>query len=143
MRYTVSDDVQGQITMVSDTSPSQHIVKLTHRVHVKTTRQRRIPKKAMLISIKPMPHNDVAKTETRQQFPASSFDSGSTSSFNNDDTSLDDTSLHDASISEIIALLEQARLRSRNSTENAEVNTTLTTKPPSPHSSPRGQASYY
>ena len=50
---------------------------------------------------------------------------------------------YDASLSEIIALLEQARLRSRNSIENAEVNSTLTPKLNIAHSSLWGQVSYY
>ena len=143
MRYTVSNDAQGQLTMGNDTSPSQHIVKLTPRVHVKTTLQRRIPNKATRISVKPTPHNNVVKKKTRQQFPATPFESGNTSSSNTDDTSLNDNSLHDTSVSEIIALLEQARSRSRNSIETDDVNSTLTTKPPIPHSSLQEPASYY
>jgi hypothetical protein len=143
MRYTVSNDSQGQLTMGNDTSPSQHIVKLTTRLHVKTTRQRRISNRAMRISVQPTPRNNMIKKETHQQFPASSFDSGNTSSSNNDDASLDDNTIHDESVSEIIALLEQARSRSRNSIETDDVNSNLTTKPPMPHSSLQGPASYY
>jgi hypothetical protein len=143
MRYTVSNNAQLQLTMGNDTVPTQHIVKLAPRVHMKTTRQRRIPNKTMRISIKPTSRNDAVKKKKSQLFSSSSFDSGNTTSSNNDETSLDDNSLHDASVSEIIALLEQARSRSRNSTETDEVNTTLTTQPNIPHSSPQGPASYY
>jgi hypothetical protein len=94
-----------------DTPQSQHIVKITPRVCVKKMHQTRIPKRATRISVKPMPRYDVVKKETRR------------------------ARAYDASVSEIIALLEQARLRSRNSIENAEVNSTLTPKLNIAHSS--------
>lgn len=104
MRYTVSNNAQIQLTVEKDTSPSQHIVKIPPRVCVKKMHQTRIPKRATRISVKPMPRSDVVKKETRR------------------------ARAYDASVSEIIALLEQARLRSRNSIENAEVNSTFTPK---------------
>jgi hypothetical protein len=119
MRYTVSNDAQVQLTVEKDTSRSHHIVKLTPRVCVKKMRQVRIPKRATRISVNPMPHCDEVKKETRR------------------------ARAYDASLSEIIALLEQARSRSRNSIENTEVNSTLTPKLSIPHSSPRGQVSYH
>ena len=111
MRYTVSNDAQVQLTVENDTSRSHHIVKLPPRVCVKKMRQVRIPKRATRISVNPMPHCDEVKKETRR------------------------ARAYDASLSEIIALLEQARSRSRHSIENAEVNSTLTPKLSIPHSS--------
>lgn len=102
MRYTVSNATQVPLTVENDTAPSQHIVKLTPRVCVKTMRHIRIPKRASRISVKPMPRHDVVKKETRR------------------------ARAYDASLSEILAVLEQARSRRRNSIENTEVNSTLT-----------------
>ena len=111
MVYTVSDDPHVQLTVENDKSLSQHIVKLTPRVCVKKMRQIRIPKRATRFSVKPMPRYDVVKKESRR------------------------ARAYDASLSEIIALLEQARSRSRNTIENAEVNSTLTPKLNIAHSS--------
>lgn len=112
MKYTVFNNAQVQLTAENDTSQSQHIVKIPPCVCVKKMRQIRIPKRATRISVKPMPRYDVVKKEPRR------------------------ARTYDASLSEIIALLEQARSRSRNSIENTEVNGTLTLKLNIPHSSP-------
>jgi hypothetical protein len=142
MSHIISDDVHMRFTLDNDMSRSQRIVKITPRVHVKKTPQMRIPKRATRIYVKPTPRYDVVKKETRQNPLSSSPNSGNASSSSNDDISLDAKSLNDASVSEIIALLEQARSRSRNLVEN-EVKSTLTSKPNISQWPPRRQTSYY
>ena len=143
MRYTVSNDAHVQLTGENDTTRSQQLVKIAPCIRVKKASQMRISKRAKRIYVNVTQHYDMVKKETRQDHPSSSRNFGNASSSLNNDTSLDENLHNEANVTEIIALLKQARSRSQNSPENAEVIDAFTSELNLPQSPPHTQMSYY